>query len=337
MGDANRTYARAVHKKVLRRMVYGLAAVVCVCLAWYALNRVLSPWRAVRRRAASGPGATPPPFHGRLRICCFNIAHGRGTAKSNWQGGDRAARLDRLRRIARTLKEQSLDIIILNEVDFDSVWSHGVNQAEFLAREAGFPYWVEQRNIDAALPFVSVRCGNALLSRYPVEKAQVVDFPGHAAWETVLAGKKRGLMCTVRLTEERRLCVLAVHLDHRREAVRLQGARRIDDARKLSSMSFVAAGDFNSTPVGFPYAASSSETALTWLLNTGAYNTSPLEDPDHSDMTFSTMEPTSVIDWILVPGTWQIASRTALPADLSDHRPVVMEVHLDKAGGEGVR
>ncbi len=39
-----------------------------------------------------------------LRVACYNIAHGRGVAVSNWDGGDRAERIARLDQIAELLR-----------------------------------------------------------------------------------------------------------------------------------------------------------------------------------------------------------------------------------------
>ena len=134
---------------------------------------------------------------------------------------------------------------MLNEVDFDSVWFGHLNQAELIAREAGFPFWAEQRNIDMALPFIRIRYGNAMLSRYPILAARRLPFAGHHALETIFLGKKQGLVCTVDLSGAHRLRVLAVHLEHRLEARRLRAAYLIDEERLASTVPLIAAGDFN--------------------------------------------------------------------------------------------
>ena len=257
----------------------------------------MSPWNDVKvfadgaanERLVDSPSTT-------LRIAAYNIAHGRGTGNDNWNGGDKAEREQRLRDIARFLRDANLDVVVLNEVDFDSSWSHRVNQAEFLAREAGFPFHVEQRNIDAAIPLVSWRFGNAILSRYPISSTRLIDFPAYSRWETVVAGKKKGVVCTIDLLEGRQVRVLAVHLSHRSETVRVASARIIDRERQRAGPPLIAAGDFNSTLLTFPQSEvdQTGQSALSLLLEPQSFATSVLPQPTEQDLTFSSLSPKRV-------------------------------------------
>ena len=325
--------AKSARRRLCRRLLLGAAALVIFCLAWFAIGRLTAPIRAVRLFTPPGTPTAERAFRGRLRIATYNIAHGRGTADSNWTGESREVRLERLRQIAALLKEQNLDVVIVNEVDFDTIWSGDVNQAQFLAREAGFGFVAEQRNLDASIPFVSLRIGNALLSRYPITEATLVDFEGHTAWETVLAGKKRGLLCKVRLGTSRTVRFLATHLEHRGRRTRIASARKIEAVRAADPLPLVVAGDLNSSLANLPAARGDprGQTALSVLLAGGGFRTLPDATPRAEGLTFSTLKPRSVIDWILVPVNWRIVSRTVIDTKLSDHRPVVMEVQIGGA------
>lgn len=318
---------------ILRYCLGGLLILAALPVWWFLLNRALNPLRALRVKHMELSETPQAVFTGCLRIGTFNIAHGRGSGSpgNNWGLLAKADVLNRLRQIADLLKEESLDVVVLNEVDFDSLWSGHLNQAECIAREAGFSFWAEQHNIDMAVPFARIRYGNALLSRYPLVAAQRLPFAGHRALETLLIGKKQGLLCTVRLSEALNIKVLAVHLEHRRESTRLQAAKMIEEARKESSLPLIAAGDFNSAPVNFPFATpdSSGQTAISWLLARGAYQTLPVGDPCQDDLSFSSMSPRAVIDWILVPKGWKIISKAVINRPVSDHKAVVMEVVVD--------
>ena len=154
-----------------------LAAALGVSALWYAGNRIISPRNAIQISGLNvDHGDRLGQSMSELRIGTFNIAHGRGTASSNWQGGDEAERLARLREIAQLVQERQLDVLVLNEVDFSAAWSSHLNQAEFIASAAGFPYRVEQRNIDAATPLFSFRFGNAVLSKYPIIEVSLIEF-----------------------------------------------------------------------------------------------------------------------------------------------------------------
>ena len=220
-------------------------------------------------------------------------------------------------------------------MDFDSAWSGYLNQAEYISKRAEFQYCVEQRNFDLAVPFFRLRYGNAVLSRYPIEGAHRTVFPGYSAWETVLAGKKHGLLCTIKLDDTRSIQLLAVHLEHRSESVRLQSALEIETVRETTVLPLIAAGDFNSTPVSFPGATPdhTGQTAMSWLLDSGMYQTLPTSEPTKKDFTFSSTKPAKVIDWVLVPVDWKMVSRSVIDSQLSDHRAVVMEVETSSQTG----
>jgi endonuclease/exonuclease/phosphatase family metal-dependent hydrolase len=190
-------------------------------------------------------------------------------------------------------------------------------------------------NIDLSLGPITHRYGNAVFSRYPISQVNQISFPGHSLWESVLLGKKSGLLCTIMLPDARQVRLMAVHLEHRQESNRLAAARKIEEIRKSSPAPLILAGDFNSTRLEYPHARPdpSGQTAISWLLESGgAYKTLPSGPLKDEDLTFSSSRPMAIIDWILVPADWIIVGKRVIASALSDHRPVVMEVempHLD--------
>jgi endonuclease/exonuclease/phosphatase family metal-dependent hydrolase len=307
--------------------------------AWFFLNRATSPLRALRLRQLplerQGPG---PLFTGRLTIGAYNLNHGLGTSSLSWKKAPRPPRQElesRLARLADLLVETRPDLLVLNEVDFASCRTYHLNQAAYLAEHAGFPFWAEQTNVDAALFGWRHRYGNALLSRYPLADPHLVRLPGHTWWEPVCWGKKEGLLCSAYPTPEIPLKILAIHLDHRLEATRLKSARVLDQLRQTSPGTYILAGDFNSSPLHYPLATPdpSGQTALSWLWAQGGWQTRPRpeEMPAPQDLTFSSLYPRQVIDWILVPGHWHIHSHRVVDSGLSDHRLVLTEVEVPLA------
>ncbi|MEX0701832.1 MAG: endonuclease/exonuclease/phosphatase family protein [Planctomycetales bacterium] len=309
---------------------------LATCLVWFAVVRVASPWNRVRIHADESAAAHAESSEAAsdsalaLRIAAYNIAHGRGAGDDNWKGGSAEERASRLERIAMFLKDADLDLVVLNEVDFDAAWSGGVNQAEAIARAAKFSYRVEQRNIDLALPVFSLRFGNAVLSRYPIVEARAIDFPAYAAWETALAGKKRGLACTIRLDDARELRLIAVHLDDRSESVRLAAAEMIRAEKASTTLPVIVAGDFNSAPPGFPLAQPDADgrTALGNLVGEAGFHTLPSEPPEAAGLTFPSTAPDRVLDWVLAAPPARLVSREVYPIEESDHRPVIGVVRL---------
>jgi len=324
---------KETRKRIRRRVLVALLIVVCVMGGWYGVNRALRSRNALRTFEAEGARSASPRFVGRLRIATYNIAHGRGTAQSNWQITTKQAHLQRLKQIARLLKTERPDLVVLNEVDFDALWTCGINHAETIAREGAFPFRVEHRHFDVAGPFVCFRFGNAVLSRYPVSDVREVDFPGLSSFESIFAGRKRGLLCRISLSDEQSVRLLAVHLEHRSESVRTRCARIIERVRRESDEPVIVAGDFNSTPVNFPCATPDADgrTAMSVLLATGRWRTLPTSAPAPAEFTFSTTKPRSVIDWILIPPNCKILSKKVAGGQLSDHYAVIMEAEFGES------
>jgi len=153
-------------QKVLKLTLLSIIYAVLFCIAWIAIYRVMSPLRATKV-SRMNTEIQSSFREDSIRIGAYNIAHGRGaeTAKSNLEGGSRQERLLRLDKIANLVKEQNLDLVILNEVDFDCSWSHGMNHAHHIAEKAGFPFIFTQRNMDVSFPFYKISIGNAVLSK----------------------------------------------------------------------------------------------------------------------------------------------------------------------------
>jgi endonuclease/exonuclease/phosphatase family metal-dependent hydrolase len=299
-------------------------------LGWFAVGRAISPWTAVKVRTNSGAMEASAAFSGTLKMATYNICHGRGSDANRWPIRDKAAMMQRLRAMAEFLKSEAPDIAVLNEVDFDSVCTGRINEAAFLAGEAGFPFRVEQRNVNAVtLLFFSHRYGNAILSRHPFKSVRRVSFPGFKTWETVLGGKSDAALCDIALSPQMTVRLLATHLESRSEANRVESARIIEKERMKSPLPFLVVGDLNSTPKGFPHSQQiQGQNAMALLLDGGGYTTSPLRNPTRSDFTIVVGNPIKIVDWVLVPPSWTIVSRKVLPLSASDHCAVVVEVKV---------
>lgn len=230
---------------------------------------------------------------------------------SNWQGGSQGERKKRLGEIADLIRGQDLDLVILNEVDFDCTWSNGVNQAQILAKECGYPFVVEQRNLDLGFPLFRVAIGNAILSRVPIREAEGVDYPAVKWWEPLAAGKKGGVKALVELPDGVEVEVFAVHAETRNAGVRKNSIKAlVGSAGRIS----ILAGDFNSVRGG------DGATAVDLIFSDGRW-----KEVSATGATFPSTKPVSRIDWIFVPRGWNELSSKVLVRDLSDHAMVVGE------------
>ena len=144
-----------------------------------------------------------------------------------------------------------------------------------------------------------------------------------------MAGKKRALSADIKINGIT-VRVIAAHLSHRSEDLRVESARILIAKAKASPHSFVIGGDLNSTPPGFPQSYNDAAGNNTVALLDGAklFHRLPSAPPTDQQLTFHSAQPRSVIDWILLPRDWQVIDYSAIDSKLSDHRPVVTNVIL---------
>ena len=296
----------------------ALLAFVVFLTVWFFAHRFL-----VVATVSYETSVAPVSASGRsLSVGGFNIAHARGgqLGQGNWAQSTKQDLHIHLTNIARQIREADLDIVVLNEVDFDSAWSHSVNQARYIAKEAGYAFVVEQRNMDVGFPFYRFAFGNAILSRYPVIESEFVDFEPHSVLEDIVVGNHDGIMTTLE-TPVGPVHVFAVHFEYRSEDVRLQAATRIADMANASNCPTLAIGDFNSAPLGYRRAkqAQSGGNAMTHLLGPGGFQASPKVADSAQYATFPSEKPDRVIDWILKKGPLNFVSAGVVRSRLSDH------------------
>lgn len=241
-----------------------------------------------------------------LRLLTYNIQAGARVARlshyitQGWkQLLPHREKLLNLERVARLIAE--FDIVGLQEADPGSLRSGFVNQAEFLAASAGFPFWTQQTNRNLAR---IVRSGNALISRFEPLLVLDLTLPGR------LPG--RGALLAEYGSDGRRLCVVNVHLSLGEQARR----RQLDFLGELigEREHVVLMGDFNTRVDG---------RELERL-----YRRTRLEPPPAAPLSFPSWRPRRPIDHVLVSRGLTVRTIETLPLALSDHLPVAVEIGL---------
>ena len=258
---------------------------------------------------ASATGNTLAPS---FKLLTFNIQVGIKTSKyrhyftNGWKHLlPHEERIANLRGIADTVADY--DVVALQEIDSGSLRSGYLNQVEFLAQQAAFPYWYTQTNRDLGM---LAQHGNGLLTRVEPRGLEDHKLPG------TLPG--RGAIF-VRLPlpgvagEELVLALLHLSLGPRSREWQLHYlADRLKDERH-----FVIMGDLNTH-----MAADVHRSPLAGL------GVSPPQEPP---ATFPAWEPQLSLDHVLVSPSLAVTEYSALPCHYSDHLPIGVTLELKQA------
>jgi endonuclease/exonuclease/phosphatase family metal-dependent hydrolase len=241
-----------------------------------------------------------------LRLLSFNIQAGANTGRlreyvtRSWQHVLPFKKRKHLNLLASHIS--NYDLVGLQEADTGSLRSGFVNQAEYLADLAGFPYWSQQRNRKVG-PIAS--SSNSLLSR--VEPNEVLDYqlPGRL--------KGRGALVAIFGKGHEKLAVIIAHLS-------LGASARSEQFEFLRDLVWpfrhvVLMGDLN--------CSGEHPRFLRFLLQTGLRTSAHPQPP-----TFPSWRPQRAIDHVLLSPSLTCRRCFALPVQLSDHLPLAVELEL---------
>jgi len=241
-----------------------------------------------------------------LRMLTFNIQVGIRTRRyhqyvtNGWKHVlPHEARVTNLNRIAELVGD--FDLVALQEIDGGSLRSGFVDQVEYLAYRAQFPYWYTQLNRDLG-PFA--QHGNGLLSRVAPRALEDHKLPG------VIPG--RGAIVARFPFAGSDLVVILLHLslgDRSRQ-------RQLSYVRELINGHdhVIIMGDMNSR--------------LTKVLYDSALARSGLRPAEMVAPTYPSWRPAIALDHVLVSESLKIADYEVLPCRLSDHCPIAVSVDL---------
>jgi endonuclease/exonuclease/phosphatase family metal-dependent hydrolase len=120
-----------------------------------------------------------------IKVMTWNLGFlfGEGSEGPGYEARDHHFYQSKLDQMVKQLGEWQPDIVCLQEVDFDSARSQYINQAQYLAKKANYPYVAEAVSWDAHyIPFPywpvsrhfgKMKSGGAILSKYPILDSEV--------------------------------------------------------------------------------------------------------------------------------------------------------------------
>jgi len=228
-------------------------------------------------------GSVRPQKPGTLRVLTYNIHHGEAMDKQfDYQ------------RLARVINDLSPDLVAVQEVDVGTERASGVDQAALLGKLCRMHHAFGQ-----AMPYQGGQYGDAVLSRFPIEKVLVHPLPYQFEQEPRVAVEVR-----IHPQGIGPLTFLSTHLCHQKVENRVQQTQRLGWLfPKPEGNPIILAGDFNARPGSEP---------MQFLLNAG---------------WIDTVAPRSVIDYVLVRSCdpWKVKEVTIVDEKVvSDHKPVLV-------------
>lgn len=240
-----------------------------------------------------------------LRVLAWNVHHCEGVD----------GRLD-VARISAVIRSLDPDLVALQEVDKNCTRSNSVDQPAELAKLTGL-HAVFEKNIDLQ----GGQYGNAVLSRWPVQKHRNLHLP------CLKQGEQRGALIvdTAVPGDESNespipLSFISTHFDHRGDdQERLESAAMLNSlAAETGAGRMLLAGDLNARP----------ESAVLQRILTLWSNTTTKPLP-----TVPADKPRTQIDYILMSAAVKarvIECRVPDETLASDHRPIFAVIELER-------
>ncbi|MEE2902476.1 MAG: endonuclease/exonuclease/phosphatase family protein [Myxococcota bacterium] len=197
-----------------------------------------------------------------ISVLSWNIAwaYGQGSEGS----GPSKSRQDlqkNLVEIADHIKHMNADVVLLQEIDFDSDRTYNLDQAEFIAKNAGYKYYIRGISWSANyLPFPywppsehwgQMLSGGAILSKLPVRSADVALLPKPSAQSFFYRQFYlfRYLMRCELSWQGKKLSILNTHLEAFDQENREIQMKLVSQAINEDPTSIhIFGGDFNSVP-----------------------------------------------------------------------------------------
>ncbi len=241
-----------------------------------------------------------------LRVLSYNIQagvdtqHYRHYLTQSWKHVlPHRERLLNLNRIATLLSDY--DLVGLQEVDSGSLRSGFVDQTEYLAHRAGFPYWFQQVNRSLGK---LAQHSNGLLSRQRPRSVSEHRLPGLPGRGAILAHYGHGDGVVV--------CIMHLALGRR---ARMRQMAYIGERLQEYTHAIVM-GDLN--------CGCDSREIRYLMARVG------LREPSCEKSTFPSWRPMRKIDHILVSESLEIRNPRVVDYPLSDHLPIGIDVVIPR-------
>lgn len=236
-----------------------------------------------------------------IKVMSYNIHHANPPTRPDFIDIDA---------IVKVIAAQDPDLVALQEVDYSTQRSGEGNQAAIIAEKLGMHFYFGK-----AIDYDGGEYGNAILSKYPIQKGTTYLLPNEPE-----AGTEDRIMAAgkIKLPNGKKIIFASTHLDYLSYSPsRILQINRILEISEEMDHPVILAGDFNAAP--------GSKTID--LLKSGFSLTCGSCPP-----TIPVLEPSRAIDFIAYNHPdkkfWTKSHQVINEAYASDHRPVLAIIGL---------
>lgn len=287
-----------------RRIGAVVVAIVVTIAGGFYATAVWPGWRTPEVRTTDAAPGRPRET---LTLLAWNIARCEAYDGSGLRPTAEVARC--LDEVAGVIRETGADLVFLSEI-VRELGPSGLDQVDRLARASGLHASAFGENFAWGWPYLRVRAGNAILSRFPLEPVDTLELASDAPWWDPT--NRRRLPFVSLVLGPRRVLLGSVRNDSFSLHNNYVHARQI--LRWLGGRPAVLAGDFN---------AEIQDASMQAFEESGQFTAEWYGPP-----TFPSEAPSRGIDFILAPLDWTLVSHEVLDRPYSDHRPVVSRFRL---------
>jgi endonuclease/exonuclease/phosphatase family metal-dependent hydrolase len=237
----------------------------------------------------------------RLRVITYNI--------HRCIGGDHKISPER---ISEVIAVHQPDVVALQEVDHGQVRPSLYDQATIIAERLNFgDVWIERE-----------RCGNTILSRYPMKRVKAGGLHRPRRWHTLA---RRGILWVEVEAFGARIQILNTHLG-------LTPASRLNQARVLAGPEWLDSPDCHPPVILCGDFNTQSGSAVFRLLEERLRNVEKLKGNGQNGKTWPSFHPLLNFDHMFISGDLGVEA-VVVPSDsavrkASDHLPFFVELSL---------
>lgn len=328
--------------------------VLIVVLAWcgypWSLNESVSTPEVVHLEPAGVVNYEEYPSVIKIQTWNIGFLFGLGSEGPGYETREKKFFEDKLKLLVSEIKKSDPDILLLQEVDFDSHRSGGLNQAQILANEAHYPYVAEAVSWEANyIPFPywpisrnfgRMKSGGAILSKYPIVSHEVVLLkkPLSQPWWYNVFYLHRYFQTVDIEIGEKKFRVTNLHLEAFDKVDRKSQVELLKSKIKKEHIHLVA-GDFNMVPASavkkskFKNSEDEYENDPSYdlMLNSGLDEVIPdaiYTQDETRYFTFPSNRPDRRLDYIYYEKGLKMIKAEVLPSALSDHLPLKASIQI---------